>query len=427
MNPLKPSQLRSDGDERSDKESWSSLPTLQEITDDERLIIDDNCSPEIEAPLTKRLLAKANIIHYCTCDPDVVVPRLKQGKMVEVTDEQVSKFICTHNLMRGGNITRLNPEGVAAFFKAAVHRAVITTENGLLIGVIFTRDMNLTHIKQSDEELKIEQVRTGCTTFMVVHKSFRGLGMAMALIKQAILIGVDIDAGPNHTVQSGYHLIDRSVGLNAVKLNMWFRPINIKATLESKHPIPKANQVKDPVKRIKILERLYQPYDLPQYRIQSAADGPEAFIGFLKNMDLYKTRGGKGTFCWTPSRELLTRFTKAFDALTVIEIGRGIIGCFAMYTIDFLITPESDPIPVKAAWLMFLKAANKEDSITVLKNAIEYARYLKLPYMLMHEVGDLTDEVLTEVKAINSKSHNMLDYFNIGISPDVKQIHIPLL
>lgn len=419
------------------KDSWRNVPVLRAFNSDEKLLVDDNFTPEIEGEVTRRLLENAIIFHHCPCDPNnIVTTNTTHCAMINAPNfEQISTFICEHNLMRGGNITRMSPKGVENFMQSGFHRADILSNNGLILGVIFTKSTHVKYISYisdiSQSPSEIVEFDTGCTTFMVVHKSFRGMGMAMALIKQAIKIGIP------HNVKSGYHLIDREIGVNCLELNMWFRPIDVQRTLDTNHPIPTPkNLILNRKDKLKWLNEIYRPYiesDFAGYEIRNATDDPEIVASFLRREDFnFEKDANSQALWWTPSKDEVSRMCKTFHTRYMVERANKdrIVGCFVLYEMEIQIDPlkksSSDSLTC-AGWSSFFRFESPELLLIGLKYMVEYARQLGLPYLLFHEVGSLNEGVLKTIKAIKSQGKNILGYYNVGVWPDSSRISLPLL
>lgn len=362
-------------------ESWSDLPIASyqgnETHDSVLEYVDD------DPPLVRLKESSYKLLECCTFEYYYT----EIQSQTEFDPARIKEFIANHNVMRGGNCTLMsNPE---EFLAAGYHIVVLKSSDGQIIGTIFSR----AH--------RIANITAGCTTFLVVHKNLRGMKIAMMLIKTMINFGL------GSGIKAGYHIIDRIKSSCALSLKVFLRPIDVYATLRTRHQIPHD---------IMRTQQVAEYYDRDPDNIIC---DHSTFSDFLS-----LTNDHLNEIIWTPTQDELRSLSKnsSFHLRVVLSSDANPIGVFMLYVLEVSIAGEI----VKCGWLMFMKAL-KDHRVEALEQIINYCKKLDLPYLLMHEIGDLSQDVLEEVLAYDTQTHDVLDWYNLHAPTELSQIHIPLL
>lgn len=346
-------------------ESWSSL-SIKRTDDIDTLIIDFNEDPKVTASKTQLFLQTMRRVN--------IHPPFKLGGILSSDSEnlELSSFIEEHNVMASGNKTLLQPESLKRLQMLGFHRAIIKTSKDKIAACIMTLDIGVRYITKDQ---KIEDSRIGCTTFLVVHPNLRGVGLAMAAIKEAIGIGVQFN------VHTGYHMISEFKGINHIPVPSW---------------------------QYNILEK----FDVTFKRIEGddIRSSRCMFLEFVKGM----------RFNFNPNEEEWERWMKCFESFIVMK-NDVCVGIVILHVID-MIHQEIKGI-TKIGWPMII-VGDVQEGIRTCNNVCLQS---KIEYILFHEIGCLTEEELLKSGSKRTNNTKYLDFYNVGVDAKAYEICLPLI
>lgn len=369
--------------EEHENEGWYSLSIKRNNTQN-TFIIEEGRKVEVLSEKTKKYLSAMEMRNDVTVDEDE-------------EDKKLEAFIAKHNSF-GTSVTRLTFEQIQTFGRIGIHRCILRSSRKDIVGCIFCWVVKL-HYRNETKEI-------GCTTFLTVHNRFRNLGLGMTLIKQLIVSGAR-----DYNIEGGYHCISTPKGLNAVEVKKWYRPIDhVKCTQTGYLP--------DSTKNIIMREKIYVGYTLKRtiIKIESEEDCQKSYDSYNKICNSYKFR-------FEPTYEDWVKTTQAFDCFMIGEGQFATIIIFMIFDIEVKNKITNQNEVVKFGWPLLIVG----DGTLGLKYCVNYAIEKNLMILTLHEIGCCTKGALNAVMAMNSNSKVYLDFYNMGVTCNPGQIHIPII
>ena len=351
-------------------ESWNSL-SIKRSDEIDKLIVEEKDSVEVVAEKTKKFLASMQF----EVDGDI---------------EPLSKFICEQNKFQGSK-TLLSATEIKTLSNLGFIRVVLrskdASKNSPIFGCILSAPISVFY---KDE---IKQI--GCTSFLVVHQNFRTVGLAMALIKETIKVGVDIK------IFGGYHLIKEFKSKNAIECRRWMIPVNI---------------VK--CRKYGYCDSSYQS----RFKKDQGMFPEHSMIRIVRieedvvSLEFFRKLTQDKKFRFAPNLEEWQRWIKYSTIASDFQN-------FLIIYIHLRIEMNVDQSERLICWPLLI-AGNSE---LALKWLFQKSKKDKCFVILLHEIGDIKRSVLEKIGARDSGSSVYLDFYNVGVTCTPTEICLPLI
>ena len=319
-------------------------------------------------------------------------------KIIESIDniDETSEFYRQNNKMSTGNTTLLPPSTIQRFLSLPHYSVQIRSQQDKLMGTV----MSLILPTILDGTVN----KYGFTTFLNVHKSVRGFGLCMALIRRLT------ELGHKDEVYSGCQVTSFKLGENNIPINSWYRPINLK--------------------KCKKLGFLYPNYDNPKLSRKTRLR-----YKTILSPEIKYTKGGnlkfylnymENKFGFYPDEKLWKIWCNSFPTYTIYKTRsenkkEDIVGLISINPTHCII--ESSGLKGKLL-IPFICIGEMEYVIPAMNKIAEEEEY---DAVYCHEHGDLVPGVLDRFKFIKTTTTLYFTLYNskMNLTPD--QIYVPLI
>lgn len=323
--------------------------------------------------------------------------KLSRGIKDDELDE-VCRFIKEQNKMSSGNTTLLPKNELEKYIRFNARTVLLRGgKNNTLLGTILSIPIP---IKCNQKEI----IQHGCTTFLNVHEKIRGHGMCMALIKELITYGHE------EGIYCDYHTVPKKIGENSFQLSMWYRPLNLKKSVDLGFLFSGYDNSRNKRKtRLKYSTRMPVGYKIKQVTNENIKE----------SLDYYRTLIKNKKFVFYPDVDLWTQWIKEFPTY-LISNDSNYTGIFS-YTSLYCKINKSN-MKGKLA-LPLLCNGEMPSTLKCLTHIVEKDYDVLYSYCM----GDVTRNVLKDINAIETKSNIWFSLYNNNISLDSKDISVPLI
>ncbi len=349
----------------------------------------------------------------------------------QVADEIVA-FMAEYNVMSNNNITFLSRPMIDRLSKSGAYCAVIriTDEpNTPIVGSIFTLPVELYYrgydVPTPDVKRMIPELRTvdcngvnsvmidSCyTSYLCVRPDCRKSGLAMALIRLVMNVGWP------YNVRSGYYLCAQTHHRCHVKINSWYRPLNVAKTRLGGFQLPELPD------NVKLRDR-----DLP-LRLHYRTTVPKDYNYIRCNdsdVDTIKTLTG----VWDSKYRIVHHnhnpaYIANFDVYWITKRESKI----AMFTlIPLTIRIHGKKQNTEAYQLAYLSHDCNDDDLTSILMTVGFvALELGGSVLCGHMMGPLFDvDKYRDFHPLVTDGLNHMEFYNADFTPDISQINVPLL
>ena len=310
--------------------------------------------------------------------------------------QEVSAFIEQHNCMSTGNTTLLPTTELERYLNMENISVLMRGNNqNKLMGTILSLVL----------PIKIEKkiITHGCTTFLNVHPAIRGFGMCMALIRG--LAGF----GYKKKVYCDYHMVAFKLGDNSVKLNSWYRPINLNRCKDLGFLYHGCNDSRSSIKnRLKYTNDLRGSMNF--VKVGNDEDQYKYYLETVKNKK----------FVFYPDIDLWKKWITSFPTY-IIYNNSAKVGIVSLNTTYCVI--ESTGGTGKVCFPIICNG----DMEYVLPVLNHIARIEKYDVVYFHQHGDVTQSALESINAIKTDTTLWFSLYNNSIDLDSSDIYAPLL
>lgn len=306
---------------------------------------------------------------------------------------ELSEFYEKYNRMSTGNTTLLPTSELKRHLSLDNTSVLLRSPKGPLMGTIISLELPIKCKEQEREEIIIH----GCTSYLCVHPSIRNHGMCMALIRGLI------EAGFKKNYYCDYHMVSFKIGKNSIPLNSWYRPIRLNRARQLGFTIP---SLSDRRLRLKYNNRLP-----PNTRYQETDnDGLRFYRDQVKNKK----------FVFWPDENMWSKWTKSFPTYNIYH-NNVIVGVVSVNTLYCRIesTKETGKLIIPV-----ICVGNINITLSAL-NCIAYDNEYDVVYYYQH--GNLTDEELEKVNAMNTDTPTWFSLYNNRIQLNPDDLVTPLL
>lgn len=330
--------------------------------------------------------------------------------------DELSSFYCKNNVLASGNMTKVSKNDLKKYMNAGlseivylrnkISKDVIGSILNVLLPIRLNMDINLDvlvakteryrQISSSDDP---RDVVFAVTTFLNNAKNWRGKGLGMVLIQKSLQLAYD--AG----VVCAYFLNTTPRCTNAVEIKCWTFPLNI----------PKLQTYKISFNRRYI-----------DYYLGFSSNDVQINLADHKNKELherYLSLVKDKKFALFPDWIYWKRWVENFNTYGVIK-NKEIIGVFSI--IKYTVYVPACGKEIEYGNRLFC-AAEKGYELDVCKALLVQAQKEKIDIILLQEIGDWTNEILTELHAQKSKVSDYLNFYNTQIKLEPSDIYAPMI
>lgn len=331
---------------------------------------------------------------------------LQRGISKEEYDE-VYEYLRDNNLMNGANCISLLPKNqLAKLVDMGLYSVLMRrqTEKKEIIGTILSLPINIlcNYISKQCE------LTHGYTTFLNVHPKLRKLSMCSNLIKELCNFGFEKGIYCSYFLNS-FKLLETSI-----KINTWYRPINLVNCLAMGFPYKDYTDISK-INETRIKYKCKTPANLEIERITSKT--------YTDTYNFYKQKTLNKKFVFLPNFEDFKKWIKEYSGYYVIDkTTKSIIGVFSIYSLFFRTMMGLDGIV--ASPLMFLCEEGRNSEVFKCLLAISKEKNYDLFYF--YEIGDLTEECYNDNLSQKVNEEKYFSLYNNAISLEPKDISVPL-
>ena len=320
--------------------------------------------------------------------------------------EEVSDFIRKYNKMSSGNTTLLPVEELERYLSIPNISVLLRSSKGLLIGTIICLLLPIKNKSQGLEKV----ITHGCTTFLTVHPSVRGMGLCMALIRGLINYGYEMG------VYCDYHMVSFQIGDNSFPLNSWFRPINLSRAKELGFLYPGYDDPRS-VRTNRLKYRTKLPPDYSYVQITEENKNLKASLDYYCSLvDKDKDK----MFSFYPDSEIWSKWVQAFPSYQIYN-KKKLVGVVSLNTVFCTIDATNETgralFPIVCIG----------DMKTVMPTLCNIAATTNHDIIYFHEQGDVTEEALSRTNTIMTTTKPWFSLYNNNIRINPSNLYVPLL
>ena len=326
--------------------------------------------------------------------------------------QEISDFYTKHNLMLSGNMNRVKITDLTKYINLDAELIIIKKDEKIL-GSILSLPLPIhieTDLKINDNIAKGKRYENiipvnadhkiffvGHTTFLNNHKKYRGKGLGMILIQKSLQVAYDIG------VLISYFLNRQARCSNAIKIRNWIFPVN--------------------PDRLDILNISY-PRKYRSSYIFNLADA-HTIIAIDENnsekaFSLYLKLVSPKKFYLCPDLKYWKKWIENHKTY-MLKIKDNCVGIFTINKITSYI--PSKKCEIQHGNVLICVGQQPE----TLKSLIYTARLDNYDMITLQECGDLNSYLLTKIMAINTGTHDYLNFYNTKLVLHASDIYAPLI
>ncbi len=324
--------------------------------------------------------------------------------------KDLEKFYAEHNRLNSGNIVLVTKDILKKYIDLNAELVMVFNKNKILgsmlslsIPVRINMNINIDDIvPKSDKYQKIipynpdgKNMIFGCTTFLTNHTKYRGKGLGMMLIQKSLQIAYE------EGILCAYFLNTTKRSTNAIPIRSWYYPLNL--PIMDKYNIYYHKRYKQ-----------YYNFKLPPNIEITRVSDIEGSLNIY--LDLVKDK----TFYLNPDMNFWSSWVQLFDTYIVKSDGN-VVGIFTIKYLDNHIPSISQNI--KGGQILLCVGKQPE----TIKSLIHICREDQRDIVYLQQYGDLTDKILQDLLAINTKKYDYMNFYNTSIQLKSTDIYIPLV
>jgi hypothetical protein len=318
---------------------------------------------------------------------------------------EVCDFIKENNKMSSGNTTLLNPDELENLM--TLDNIIITIRSqgkNKLIGTIISINLPITNKEDNNNEIVIH----GCTTYLNVHKMLQGHGLCMSLIRSLT------QEGYKNGIYCSYHTVPFKLGDNSIPIKSWYRPINLKRSIELGFLFPGYNTDRN-IRRNRLKYRTDLPKGCKYIKIDNT-NASDINISYNLYYDLVKDK----RFYFSPDKALWEKWVSIYPTYMIYH-NNDMVGIVTIYTIHCIIekTKEEDKIAIPIICL-----GNMD---IVLPTLIHIVKTLEYPVLYFYQTGDVKQNNMNDINGIKSDGITWFSLYNNRIQLKPDEISVPFL
>ncbi len=315
---------------------------------------------------------------------------------------EVYRFIKNQNIMQSGNITLLPFNELKKYLSFDGHPLLMRGgSKKSLVGFVISIPFKVRCLYNDDEKI----ITHGCTSFLNVHKSLRGHGMCMTLIRELIKWGYE------KKIYCGYHTTENKIGSNGVKINSWYRPLHLDKSIKLGFLYPDYDDIRSKRKtRLK--------YDT---KIPSSCEISRVLeSNHIESLEVYKKLVESKKFSFYPELSFWKRWVQYFPTY-IVKKDNQYVGLYTLTSLHCRI--QSTQMDGNLATPLICVG----EMPYTLSCLIHTAKERNYDVLYLYEIGDIDNEVLVNSKALKTNTVQWFNMYNNNISLNATDIYVPLL
>ena len=338
-------------------------------------------------------------------------------------------FISTNNISASGNITLLSTSDLKKLQKLNLSSIILTlkssninnenavnnenNENTVIIGLVLSISLPIS-------VNGTEQKSFGYTTFLNINKNYRNKQITSVLIKNLI----DVNYAKN--IFHGYQITSFPLNKNSLKINIYYRPINLKNSLLAGFIYPGFNNISEFNKhRIFYKSKSPDKFLIKQIKPSNLNLVHQCYTFYshsIKNKDTQNkdTNQNNKKFTFSPDENFFRNWITLYDSYIVQNAKHEIVGIFSVGSLSCK-TLLGNSINLAIPYLF-----SSTDSVTTLKCFLYIAEQKDYDVFYCHSIGDLSDTVLKTVSCIQADRSCYFSLYNSDIQLSPSDLYIPL-
>ncbi len=347
--------------------------------------------------------------------------------------EEVSDFVRKYNKMSSGNTTLLPISELKRYLSVDNLTVLMRSSKGKLIGTIICLLLPIKCKKGSEGSGGSEGSNStnqpigptnqpilihGCTTFLTVHPSIRGMGLCMALIKS--LIGY----GYKKKIYSDYHMVSFKIGNNSFEIKSSYRPINLKRSNELGFLYPGYTDITNRMTRLKYRTKLSPEYSY--YKINTNNNNLDQSLIYyqsLINPDSSKM------FSFYPDSRMWKQWVEAFDTYVICrkKIPIGVVSINTIYCLVGNENRNGNKENKKNEGKVMFPIVCIGDMKVVMPTLCNIAKETDHDIIYFHQHGDVTQDSLDRINCIQTGTNPWFSLYNNRIKITPTNLYVPLM
>jgi hypothetical protein len=336
----------------------------------------------------------------------------------EIKDEIIG-YLSQENQMFSGNYTLLKNEDIDKFTKLDMIGVLMRGgQKNTLLGTIFSIPFPIKcHFKNKNENKNenTEILVHGCTSFLNVHSKLRGHGMAKLLIGKLLQVGYE------RNIYCGYQITSFAASPTSIKINMWYRPLNMLRSLELGFVFPHFNEIGHfHENRIKYACRKPKGFNINQITQSTILKAYNFYVNIQNNESITNKR-----FIYWPNEEEFIKWTKIFETTYLVtnKENKDIVGLFTYK--PFYCRMSDTHIEARLCLPLLVVCKGHYNSIT-LQSLIYMASQQCYDVLYCYQLGDLNRDCLTENSCISTTNPSWFTLYNNYMKLQPEEISVPL-
>ena len=315
--------------------------------------------------------------------------------------DEICSFYEKYNRMSTGNTTLLPISELTRYMSYDNISVVMRSQNNnKLMGVIISIVLPIKNTNERGSEL----ITHGCTTFLNVHPAVRGHGMCMALIRGLI------ERGYEKGIYCDYHTVHFKIGDNSIPLNCYYRPINLKRSIELGFLYPDCNDI-----RKNTLNRLRYSTNLPTGCSYVRVDD-----NITSSLEYYRESVKDKKFAFYPDESLWKQWIEGFPTY-IIYHNNVEVGIVSLNTLYCVISSTGNEGRIATSVICNGKMK------LVLPTLIHITNQSGYDVFYFHQYGDVTANDLESIHCIKTDHTMWFSLYNNKIKIEPSDLSVPLL
>lgn len=313
--------------------------------------------------------------------------------------EEIMNFIKINDCTDTGNVTELSNESLTRFLQTPGGITVLYYKNsiiGIMLSIIlrciYDNNSSKAIEDNSSSSLRSLSLLSSYNTFLCVHKDYRNQGLAMIIIRAAMLA-----AYKEYRINHGYFMTMSPHQPINIKIESWYRPINVNKSRDAGFTLGTFRRKGD----IKLLQRI-------GYFIAK----PDVLPIKCTNYNLVKKILSIGKFHLDPTEQEFQMLIKCFDIYTVNDNS-----LFMLFPMHSLICSTGKRVRNAQLALMIGD---------VMQHALFIAKEDNYDLLYGWCAGDITVERVQKSKGIITSAVTYLEYYNTAKIIKQNELFVPL-
>ena len=335
---------------------------------------------------------------------------LSRGIKKEEYDE-IYEFLRDQNEMSSGNFTLFPKDEIARYMRFNSLAVLMrSSKSNALLGTIFSMIFPINCLNNtediSSQEITENIISHGCTTFLNVHKKLRKHGLCMALIRDLTKYAYE------NKIYCSYSLTSFPLSPKSFEITAWYRPLNLARSVGLGFTYPNWNIPSEFLKN-RVLYNTKMP---KKYTCERVTNNKLEL-----SHSFYRKQIKDKKFAFMPDITFFNKWIQEYPTFLVSE-NKIPVGLFSIGSVYCRMVSGLDG----RLALSLLFVSLPEQSPKVMKSMIYTANEREYDALYMHEVGDITREILEEINAIETPGKSYFSLYNNSMILTPSDLYIPL-